>query len=293
MRAGRPRAGARAAPRLAGDLGDHAGPGLSADRAGQDLPRDAGGADRPAGCPRADRPAAAAADAPLEVGRVGAQAVRADWPALLVAGRGLAHCSAPAARDGVGAGAAGAADPQPVTQLAQRDDTPAARAGRPLDAGRPGIAECADQSQHHGERRFRPAASEQRGRFLQCPRQLLQVRRLDHGRLERRRHHVRGQARVGRGDDFGEHVTRIASVLVGALAAAWPAVPVPRGDLPLVAARGAGQRAAETRRAVPVVPAALHRGDLPPAARAPRRRDPGRPGCPQRQQQITDGSRRR
>ena len=237
------------------------------------------------------RPPAAAAGAPLEVGRVGAQAVRADRLALLVAGRWFAHRSAPAARDGISTGAAGAADPQPVQQLAQRDDTSAARAGGPLDSGRPGIAERADQSQHHGERRLRPAARQQRGRFLQCPRQLLQVRRLGHGRLERRGHRAGRQARVGRGDDLGEHVTRIAGVLVGALAAAGPAMPVPRGDLPHIAARGAGQRAVETRRAVPVVPAALHRGDLPSAARAPRRRDPGRPGGSQCQQQITDGPR--
>ena len=97
-RARHPRLGARPAPRLAGDLGEHAGPGLPADRAGHDGPRDAGGADWPACRARADGPATAAAGAPLQVGRVGAQAVRANWLALLVAGRRLAHRSAPAAR---------------------------------------------------------------------------------------------------------------------------------------------------------------------------------------------------
>lgn len=55
-----------------------------------------------------------------------------------------------------------------MQQLAQRDETPAARAGRPLDPGRPGIAERADQSQHHRGRRLRPTAGEQCGRFSQC-----------------------------------------------------------------------------------------------------------------------------
>jgi hypothetical protein len=106
-------------------------------------------------------------------------------------------------------------------------------------------------------------------------------------------HGVRGQTRVGRGDDFDEHLAGVSGALAGALAAARPAMPVPGGDLPHVPARGAGQRPVETRRAVPAVAPPLHRGDLPRAARAPRWCDPGSAGGPQCQQQVTDRPRRR
>ena len=67
-------------------------------------------------------------------------------------------------------------------------------------------------------------------------------------------------------------VNGIAGVLVTAAAAAWPAVPVPKRHLALLAARGADLRAGKARRAIPMLASPLHQGDLALATGATRRR---------------------
>ena len=168
-------AGARATPRLSGGLGHHAGRRPCTDAAGRGHAGHAAGADRPLGTARVDPLPALAADAHLQVERVTDEAVRTQRAPLRIPGRRFADRSAAGAGHGVGASAAVATDPQPVTALAQGDHASAAWAGRRLDAGGTGVAERVDQPQHHGERRFRPGPGEKLRCSLDGPRQLLGV----------------------------------------------------------------------------------------------------------------------
>jgi hypothetical protein len=127
---------------------------------------------------------------------------------------------------------------------------------------------------------------------LQCPRELLDVGRLGHRCVDRGGHCGFGEEGIDRDDELDQRGVWVG-VVIAALAATRPAVPVAERHLPLIAALGADLWPLEARRAEPIVTASLHCTDLAAAASAARRCDRPRAGRPQRQQQVTDRSQSR
>ena len=135
----------------------------------------AAGAKRPVRGPALDRADPPAAGAGLQVLRGGDEAVRADRPALPVAGDGLADGSAACARLGAGVRDAGPADPDAVQRLVDAHYAAAAPAGRADDAGDAGVVEDLDEPRDRAQRRQVPVPGQQRRVLFQCPCQFLLV----------------------------------------------------------------------------------------------------------------------
>ena len=174
-RAGSRPALAGRAPRLAGDAGDATRRTLAADGARQQRQRGAAGAQRPVGGAPFDPAAAAAADAGLQVRRVGDEAVGAQRPAVVVAGDGLAAGSAADALLSARVRDTGPADPHAVKRLIDAHypvTAGAGRTGNPRDAA--GV-QLFDEPRDRPQRCQITLPGQQPGVVLQCPGQFLLV----------------------------------------------------------------------------------------------------------------------
>ena len=123
------------APGPPGGAGDAAARGLAADGAGPQRELLAAGAQRPVLGAPFDPAAAPAADAGLQVGRIGDEAVGAQRPALVIVGDGLAAGSAACALLEARVRDTGPADPPAIQRLFDAHDPVTAGAGRADDPG--------------------------------------------------------------------------------------------------------------------------------------------------------------
>ena len=135
----------------------------------------AAGAQRPVRGPPFDPAAAPAAGAGLQVRRVGDEAVRAQRPALVIAGDGLAAGSAACALLDARVRDAGPADPHAVQRLVDAHDPVTAGAGRTDDPGDAGGVQRVDQPRDRPQRRQMTLPGQQPGVVLQRPGQFLLV----------------------------------------------------------------------------------------------------------------------
>ena len=119
--------------------------------------------------------AAPAADAGLQVGRVGDEAVGAQRPALVIAGAGSRRAPQRGALLDARAGDTGPADPPAIQRLVDAHDPVTAGAGRADDPGDAGGMQRFDQPRDRPQRRQMALPGQQPGAVLQCPGQFLLV----------------------------------------------------------------------------------------------------------------------
>ena len=151
------------------------GVACAADRARQQRQREAAGAQRPVRGPPLDPAAAPAAGAGLQVRRVGDEAVRAQRPALVVAGDGLAAGSAARALLDARVRDAGPADPHAIQRLVDAHHPVTAGAGGTGDPGHAGGVQRVDQPRDRPQRRQMAVPGQQARVVLQRPGQFLLV----------------------------------------------------------------------------------------------------------------------
>lgn len=235
----------------------------------------------------------AAVDAGLQVRRVADQAVRTQWPTLVVAGGGLSAGSASRALLDAGVGDAHAADPLSIQRLVDAYGSVAAGAGRPDDPGDAGDVQQVDQPEDRAVGCEVAVPGQQGGVGFQGPGEFLLVGGTGRRPADRVGDHFPPCVRIQFGDQGADHRDGVASVGVRALGASGSPGPVPRSD-------PAGVSAGSTRlglwsavSAVPVLAAALEGSQLSAAFGAARRRDRLGSGLTQGDEQVTGGSGRR
>ena len=269
-----------------GEPGDHRGGRAAADRTDHRGDRAAGPTQRPVAGADADRTATTTTGTGFLIDRIGAQTVWTQRVPVLVPGSWFAVDTAARARLGARFGAAVAADPHSVEDLAQRDDASAARAGRPDDAVCPGADQRVDQPQHRGHRSLGAGAGEQFGVILQCPGQAAALSGPGGDREHRVGRGRGGQVRVDGTDHLEEDLYRVTVLIGRAAVAAGSSLPVPRRDLADVPATDTPRGSGTADSAVPVLTAPLEGVQRLAAAGADGRRDSHRARPTQRDQQA-------
>ncbi len=281
---------AAAAAGQTGQPGVGAGCGATADRADQDGQGAAVGAQRAVGGAVLYSSTLAAADADLDVRRVGDQAVRTQRSSPGVADGRLAPGSAAYAFLDAGLGDAVAADPLPVQRLVDADHPVAARAGGPDDPGDACLVQQVDEPQDGAMRRQIALSGQQAGVFLQGPDQPLPVGgTLGCCPAEGFGDHIAVGARGDQGDQPVDDRGGVTVVGVGTHLAARQALAVPEADASDVAAGGALGGLLSADRAVPVLALALEGSQRLAALGAGRRRDRRGAGLAELDEQVTDG----
>ena len=212
--------------------------------------------------------------------------MRTQRPSVFVPGRWFTVDTATRAGFGARLGAAGAADPDTVEDLAQRHDASAARTGRTDNAVGPGVDERVYQPQHRRHRGVSAGAGEHLGAIVQLPSKVTPLSGPGGDRAHGLGHGCGVEAGVNAGDHVDEELYRVTALIRWTRVAARLPLPVPRGDLADVPATDTRRRDETADSAVPVLSTALQGAQVLAASGADRGRDAHRTCIAQCDQQA-------